>query len=477
MGLRDYLLLVRKSWILILFITLLVFAGTTAWSFTRTPIFRASTQLYISVRTGDSSAVDMSQGSNFVRQEITSYVAIVDKSIIVDRVVDELDLSESGDELAQQIKADSTPNSVLVNIHVDDPDPQRAALIANKTGEVFADVISNNLEQSDNGAPTRVQVDTTQPAVVPNSPTSPNVKRNLALGLLGGVGLGFGIVVLRVLLETRVRSKSDIEALTDFPIVGMIGKDPDSEKRPLVALKDPRNPLVESFRTFRTNLSYLNVEDDSNSFVISSAGPNEGKTTTAMNLAVVMADSGARVVLVDADLRKPSVAKTLGIEGGVGLSDLLAGKASFEDVLQQFGRQYLFVLPAGRIPPNPSELLGSKTMGKVLDMLSEHFDYVIIDTPPVLAVTDAAILSKKVGGTLMIAAAGKVRKQELSNALEALDTVGGNIVGIVVTMVPTKGPDAYSYSSYSYQYYGSSSSVVSTQEESAPNVDLGSIKS
>ena len=278
---------------------------------------------------------------------------------------------------------------------------------------------------------------------------------NLVLGLLAGLLAGGALALIRSILDTKIRSKSDIESLTDLPIVGTIGKDPDSQKRPLVALKDPRNPLVESFRSLRTNLSYLNVEDEAKTFVITSAGPNEGKTTTTINLAVVMADSGARVALVDADLRKPSVAKALGIEGGVGLSDLLAGKVALQDVLQQFGRQQLFVLPSGRIPPNPSELLGSQAMGKVLDMLGELFDYVIVDTPPVLAVTDAAILSKRTGGAIMIAAAAKVRKQELSNALEALETVDGKVLGIVVTMVPTKGPDAYSYSSYSYQYYGS----------------------
>lgn len=477
MELRDILLTLRKSWVLLLSVVLVVVGSTAAWTLTRTPLYRTSTQLFVSMRVGEGSVGDLTQGSSYVRQSVSSYVSVVTSSMVVDKVISDLGLGISSSDMKKMVKANSPENTVLINISVTDSNPGRTAEIANTTATVFADVISNQLEKTSEGEPVRVQVDVIEPAQIPVSTVSPRTGMNLALGLLAGITLGVALVLVRSILDTRVRSKADIEALTDFPIVGMIGKDPDSEKRPLVALKDPRNPLVESFRTFRTNLSYLNVEDDSNSFIISSAGPNEGKTTTAMNLAVVLADSGARVVLVDADLRKPSIAKTLGIEGGVGLSDLLAGKASFEDVLQQFGRQYLFVLPAGRIPPNPSELLGSKTMGKVLDMLSEHFDYVIIDTPPVLAVTDAAVLSKKVGGTLMIAAAGKVRKQELSNALEALDTVGGNIVGIVVTMVPTKGPDAYSYSSYSYQYYGSPTSVVSTPEESAPNVDLGSIKS
>lgn len=477
MELRDYFLILRKSWILILSTTFVMVGISAAWSLTRTPVYQANTQLFVSVRTGEASAGDLSQGSSFARQAVVSYVSVVNSTLVLERVIEELNLPETSEELMKHVSAKSPANTVLIDVKVTDPDPVRTAEIANTTSAVFADVISNELEAPTTGSPARVRVDVIRPASVPASPVSPNLVQNLLMGVFCGLGIGIGMAILRVILDTKIRSKADIEMVTELPIVGMIGRDPESEKRPLVALKDPRNPLVESFRTLRTNLSYLNVEDDSNSVIITSAGPNEGKTTTAMNLAVVMADSGARVVLVDADLRKPSIAKTLGIEGGVGLSDLLAGKASFEDVLQQFGRQHLFVLPAGRIPPNPSELLGSKTMGKVLDMLSEHFDYVIIDTPPVLAVTDAAILSKRAGGTLMIAAAGRVRKQELSNALEALETVGGNLLGVVVTMVPTKGPDAYSYSSYSYQYYGSPTPIVSIQEERALNVDLGSIKS
>ncbi|MFT3944232.1 MAG: polysaccharide biosynthesis tyrosine autokinase [Ancrocorticia sp.] len=466
--LRDYLLIIRKRWIVILVASLLGLGLSALWSVTRVPIYEAKTHLFVSVRSGESSIGDMSQGSSFARQSVSSYASVVNDAIVMDRVVDELDLSLTPEELAEQVNADSPANTVLVNISVTDPDPEQAALIANKTSEVFADVVSNRLERTAKDAPARVQVDTTQPARVPDAPISPHLKMNLALGLLAGLVSGVGLAILRSVLDTKIRSKADIEALTDLPVVGTIGKDPDSQKRPLVALKDPRNPLVESFRTLRTNLSYLNVEDEAKTFVVTSAGPNEGKTTTAMNLAVVLADSGARVALVDADLRKPSVAKALDIEGAVGLSDLLVGKASLNDVLQQFGRQQLFVMPSGRIPPNPSELLGHRAMGKVLDMLSAQFDYVIIDTPPVLAVTDAAILSKHAGGAVMIAASGRVRKQDLSNAIDALHTVGGKVLGIVATMVPTKGPDAYSYGSYSYQYYGKS-----TVKDSGRDLELG----
>lgn len=472
MELRDFLLILRKSWILVFSTALLLLGASAGWTLVKTPQFEATAQLFVSVRTGEASAGDLTQGSNFARQAVTSYVAVVNSAIVMDRVVSELDIPVTSEELAEQVSAESPVNTVLIDIRAIDPDPQKAALIANTTSAVFSDVISNQLEGSPDDATTRVQVDVIQPARIPETPVSPNVLRNLALGCLVGLSLGVGLAVLRSVLDTRIRSKDDIAKITDLPIIGNIAKDPDIEKRPLIALKDPRNPLVESYRALRTNLRYLDVENDAKSIVITSAGPSEGKSTTAANLAIVMADSGARVVLIDADLRKPRVSKLLGIEGGIGLSDLLIGRASFEDALQQWGRKQLFVLPSGRIPPNPSELLGSSAMGKVLETLTAHFDYIIIDSPPVLAVTDAAILSTRTGGALVVSAAGKSRKAELANAFEALEAVDGKVLGVVATMVPTKGPNAYSYGAYSYQAYSDKSAPANDDA----TFELGTIK-
>ncbi|MFT0848087.1 polysaccharide biosynthesis tyrosine autokinase [Actinomycetaceae bacterium L2_0104] len=469
---RDFLTVLRKNGTLILATILITLGGTAAWTLTRTPMYEASTQLFVSVRTGETSAVDLTQGSTFARQAVTSYVSVVNSTVVMDRVISDLGLPETSDELGERVTASSPKDTVLIDINVTDEDPATAAVIANKTSEVFADVISNQLERASDGSPTRVQIDTIRPAGEPEAPASPNVPRSLVLSLFLGLVLGVAIAFLRTLLDTRVRSKDDIAAITDLPILGTIAKDKDAEKRPLIALKDPRNPLVESYRALRTNLRYLNVEDDSKSIVITSAGPGEGKSTTAANLAIVMADAGARVVLIDSDLRKPRISKLLGIEGGIGLSDLLIGRTTLEDALQQWGRKQLFVLPSGRIPPNPSELLGSSAMARVLETLTAHFDYIIIDAPPVLVVTDAAILSTRTGGAVLVSAAGKCRKDELASALEALETVDGKVLGIIPTMVPTKGPDSYSYGAYAYQAYGD----VSAPIEDAAEFDMGAIK-
>ena len=465
MELHDYLMILRKSWVLILTVTMLCVGGAAVWSLTRTPQYEATTELFVSVRSNEASVGDLSQGSSFAQEAVTSYVTIVNRAIVLDQVIEELDLPITRDELAEQISADSPPDTVLIRIYATDPDPEQAALLANTTSEVFSEVVSDELENVDEGSPARVQVKTVQSATVPTSAVTPQVPLNLAVGLVAGLALGILIAVLRSVLDTKIRSKEDVAVVTGLPVLGVIGRDGGAGVRPLVAVQDPGSPLVEAYRVLRTNLRYVDVGDGLTSVVVTSAGPGEGKSTTAANLAIVMADAGRRVALVDADLRKPSVAGKLGVEGGVGLSDVLIGQVSLEGALQQWGKNQLFVLPAGRVPPNPSELLGSSAMEKVLEALSGVFDYVIIDAPPALVVTDAAVLSRSTGGVLVVAASGRVGRVELGGAVESLRKVGGKVVGVVVTMVPTKGPDTYATFSH---LAASQTRVPDSENTSAP---------
>ncbi|GAA1059359.1 polysaccharide biosynthesis tyrosine autokinase [Agromyces bracchium] len=452
MELRDYVRILHRNWVLILACTLLGVAAAAAYSLVVTPKYVATTELYVSVRAGDSAATgDLVQGTNFARQAVTSYVDVVDSAIVLDRVVEELGLEATSGELSASVEASSPLNTVLIDIAVTDSDPEQAAEIANSIGSNFADVVVNDLEKPEGDAASLVKIETIQPAVVPEKPSSPNVPLNLALGGLVGLALGIGIAVLRTVLDTRIHSLHDIEQVTDKPLLGGIALDPDATKRPLIVHADPRNPRAESFRSLRTNLQFVNVEGGgARSFVITSAGPGEGKSTTAANLAISLAETGARVALIDGDLRLPKLADYLGIEGAVGLTDVLIGRAELADVLQKWGRGQLYVLPAGRIPPNPSELLGSAAMDRLLTTLSERVDYVLIDAPPVLVVTDAAVVSKLAGGAILIAASGSTRKPQLGAAVRTLEAIGSRLLGVVVTMLPTKGPDSYGYGEYTY---------------------------
>ncbi len=451
MELHDYLRILRKNWILIVVCTLLGVAVASAVSITTTPKYQSTAELYVSVKSAAGTGTsDLVQGTSFARQAVTSYVSVVDSARVLQPVIKELGLDLTVQQLAGKVAASSPLNTVLIDITVTDNSPATAAKIANSVGKNLADVVVNVLEKPAEGGTTQVKIETVQPAVTPTRPASPNVPLNLVLGLLVGLAVGIAAAVLRTVLDTRIHSTHDIELVTDKPLLGGISFNPDARRRPLVVHADPRSPRAESFRTLRTNLQFLDIEGASRTFVITSSVPGEGKSTTAANLAISLAETGAKVALVDGDLRLPRVEEYMGIEGAVGLTDVLIGRAELADVLQKWGRGMLFVLPSGRIPPNPSELLGSKNMANLLAVLAAEFDYVIIDAPPLLLVTDAAVVSKLAGGAILVVASGRTKRAEIAGAVRALEHSGSSLLGVVVTMLPTKGPDAYGYGTYGY---------------------------
>ena len=183
--------------------------------------------------------------------------------------------------------------------------------------------------------------------------------------------------------------------------------------------------------------------------VVTSSLPGEGKSTTATNLAIALAQAGKSVCLIDADLRRPMVGEYLGLDRAAGLTTALVGAADISDLLQPWGSDRLCVLTSGQIPPNPSELLGSTEMRELLAGLEKDFDSIIIDAPPLLPVTDAAVLSQHVGGVVLVAGSQKIRQQDLAKSLKALEMVGANLLGVVLNWLPVKGPDAYAYGYYS----------------------------
>ena len=421
------------------------------------------------MRSDSSGVSELAQGTTFARQAVVSFVDVVDSALVLDRVIDDLNLDTTAKQLARSIQASSPTNSVVISITVSDRDAAKAAAIANSVGTNFADVVVNRLERPSGDAASLVRVETIEPALVPVSPAAPNTTLNVIIGTILGLAIGLGGALLRSLLDTRIHSLHDIQAATDTPVLGGITLDPEAKKRPLIVHVDPRSPRAESFRSLRTNLQFIDVDGESRSFVVTSAGPGEGKSTTTANLAIALAETGARVALVDGDLRLPRIAEYMGIEGGAGLTDVLIGRADLADVLQPWGTGKLFVLPSGRIPPNPSELLGSQAMQRTLDALAGAFDFVLIDAPPLLLVTDAAVVSRFTSGVLMVAASGSTKKAQLTAAVERLNAIGSRLFGVIVTMLPTKGPDSYGYGYGAYSY--------NAAPESAPGASRGERRS
>jgi polysaccharide biosynthesis transport protein len=449
--LRDYLRVLRRSWILVLGLLILSDGAATAYSLLVTPEYQATTKVFVSTQTA-TSVSDLTQGNTYTQQVVQSYADIVTTPIVLDPVIARLGIEESPELLAKRITASAPLNTVVIQISATDVSPEHAADIANGVARSFISVVGTLTPATASGV-TPVKVTIVQEASVPIAPSSPIIPLNIALGLLVGLALGVGVAVLRYVVDTRVRGIHDVQAVTQAPILGGIAFDSNAVKHPLIVQDDPRSPRAESFRSLRTNLQFLDYGGRAHSFVFTSAIEGEGKTTTVSNLAIALADNGAKVVVVDADLRQPRLASTLGLEGAVGLTDVLIDTVSLDDALQKWGTGTLQVLPAGKVPPNPSELLGSQSMTDVLTILTSRFDVVLIDSPPLLPVSDAAILSKRTGGAILIAAAGKTRRSQLKGALDVLDGVGAEVLGIVLTMLPTKGPDAYGYGHAAYGYF------------------------
>ncbi|KML41358.1 CpsD/CapB family tyrosine-protein kinase [Cytobacillus firmus] len=218
-------------------------------------------------------------------------------------------------------------------------------------------------------------------------------------------------------------------------------------KRKLVTKNDPKSPISEQYRTIRTNIQFSSVDEEIRTIMVTSSGPGEGKSTTTANLAVVFAQQGKRVLLVDADLRKPTVHYTFNLMNTSGLTSVLTNQMTLMESVKAIDMKNLFILPSGPIPPNPSELLGSKAMDYFMNAALEEFDIILFDTPPVLAVTDAQILSNKCQGTILVAGSGKAEKEQLVKTKELLEAAKGKLLGVVLNNKKMK-------ESQHYYYYG-----------------------
>ncbi len=467
MEIRDYMRILRKSWLLIVALTLVAVAAASVFSITQMPTFSAASKVFVSTQSGGTTS-DLVQGNSFTVARVKTYSGLATTPLVLLPVIDTLKLDTTPADLSEAIAVSAPLDTSIIDITVTDANPVRAADIANAVSQSLTENVQEIEQSEDDNAAAPVKLTRVQVATVPIDPVSPNVPLNIALGALVGLALGVGLAVLRETLDTRIRSQRDVEQVTDTPVIGGIVFDPKAADRPLIVHADPRSPRAESFRTLRTNLQYLDLGRSDRSFVVTSSISSEGKSTTSANLAIALADSGARVLLVDADLRRPRIAEYMDIEGGVGLTDVLIGRAELSDVIQPWGRGQLFVLPAGHIPPNPSELLGSAGMATLIEEFNQTFDVVIFDSPPLLPVTDAAILAKSVGGAILITAAGRTQKNQLKGAIAALGSVGAPISGLVLTMLQTTGPDASGYGHYGQYGYGHTYGDLTAEPESVP---------
>jgi capsular exopolysaccharide synthesis family protein len=299
---------------------------------------------------------------------------------------------------------------------------------------------------------------------VPAAPSSPQVTRNVALGMLFGLLLGAVVAVIRARLDRSVRNPDEITALTGAAVIGTILRDQDLEKRHVVVRGGP-NRAAEGYRQLRNNLQFLDVDNPPRVIVVSSALPSEGKTTAVVNLGLAIAETGRTVTIVEADLRKPKVTRYLGLVGGVGLTNLLAGTADLDDVLQRIEDGRVRVIAAGPTPPNPGELLASSNMAALLDKLRAASDFVLVDAPPLLPVADTSGLAVHADGVLLSVRYGSTRRDQLQQAVATVDRVGAKTLGLVLNIVPPKATVATANGyGYGYDYPDAEDSQAKTKK-------------
>jgi len=293
-----------------------------------------------------------------------------------------------------------------------------------------------------------VVVRVVQPAAEPTA-SSTGLAVTLAFGLLTGLAVGVGAALARNALDTSVKSPQRLREATQAPILGTIAYDPQVPKRPLTLHEDPQSPRSEAFRQLRTNLQFVDVDHPRKAIVVTSSTPGEGKTTTVCNLAIAMAAAGSRILVIEGDMRRPKVADLLGLERSVGLTSILAGQVRVEQAIQRWAGGRFDVLVSGPLPPNPSELLASKHTEVLLEQLREQHDTVLIDSPALLPVTDAAAVASATDGAILVCRFKETSQGQVQAAAEALQAVSAPLLGTVFSMVPASGSGAYAkYNAY-----------------------------
>jgi succinoglycan biosynthesis transport protein ExoP len=453
MGLQQYSRLVRERWLLIVLSLLLATGAGVAFVLTATPQYEASTKLFVSTVDDRSSAQDAYQGGLFSQQRVKSYADIVTSPDLAQAVIDDLHLRTTPDALQKRISASAPMDTVLISVAVQDPNPTQAKLIAESIDRQFSTVVSQ-LETPEGSTTSSVKVSVVERPRLPEQPISPNKVLDVGIGILAGLVGGLGLALFRDAVDNSVGTREEAAEVAGAPSLGVIQDDPQAKNRPLIVADDRFSSRAEAFRQLRTNISFLGIDENIHSLVVSSALPAEGKTTTTANLAIALAQAGQRVLLVDADLRRPQLADLFGLERSIGLTDVLLGTVQVETAVQTWREDLpLYVLPSGPNPPNPSELLGSQRMADLVKRLESEVDVVLFDAPPLLPVTDAAVLGRHVNGALLVTRAGATKLEHLKQAAESLRSVDVRILGTVLNRKPRRGKGSSydSYGGYRYQ--------------------------
>ncbi|HXH77222.1 polysaccharide biosynthesis tyrosine autokinase [Nocardioides sp.] len=422
---------------------ILVSVGLT----TREPVlYEATSTGYIQVGSAQS-APEEAGNLALAKEKAALYVALVSTTPVAERVVDDLNLGLPPSSVASRFSAYADAAGLL-RIRAVGTTPREAQELATAVVEAVADEAEDLQNPAGKGRTSLVTIVPYDEAELPSDPFTPDYRKAALKGAGAGFALAAGVILLRRTLDRRIRSVSDVEEATGGSVVGVIPKVNELAHHAR-GVEGDLGRAAEAFRQLRTNLRFVDVDKPPRRIVITSALPGEGKSTVSANLARLVAQTGEKVVLIDADLRRPTMAGTFGIDGHVGLTQVVAGDVAVSQALVESDIPNLVLLPSGRIPPNPSELLGSDRMRRLIDTLAlDHL--VLLDAPPLLPVTDAGLLAAACDGVLLVQAAGKTQIEHSQHCRRILDQVGGRLLGVVLNKAPQKGPMATAYGGYGY---------------------------
>jgi capsular exopolysaccharide synthesis family protein len=438
-----YARFLRRWWWLLVVGLLLGGAGSYGASQLLTPIYRASATVLVNETQvpGTIAYNDILTSERLTK----TYSELIKKRPVLETVVADLSLPFGPDRLAGMIDVGVVADTQLLRVSAESADPEQARLIADTAASAFI------IENTDNQFSRPGSVSVVEAATLPSSPVRPSVPLNTVMGALAGLILVGGLAVFLEYLDDTVKSPEEVEAAAGLTTLGGVARfhRPRSAESGLVANRH-HHPVAEAYRMLRTNVQFSTLDRPAQTLLVTSANPGEGKSTTVANLALVMAQTGKRVIAVDSDLRRPTLHRVFGVENGKGLTTLLlSGGAELDGCVKPTTFENLWVLPSGPLPPNPSELLGSRRLETVLENLKQAADLIIMDSPPALAVTDASVLAARVDGTLLVVDSGRTRAGSLQRAAESLTRAKTNLLGAVLNKLTQRGGGEYYY----YRYY------------------------
>lgn len=443
---RVRAVVLRRWWVVVTCVALGALAGFGV-SLMTTPTYESQAVLYATSAT-DTNAQSAYQGSLASQQRMVSYAELAQSDAVLSRAIEGSGLPLTIAEARAQTSVTSKPGTVLLNIAATDADSTEAANLANAVANSMVGYVASLERPMDGGRPVAALTVIT-PASASADVVSPDTPFNIVLGALGGLLVAAALMLCFYRLDTRIRTEEDLSTSGLGPVLATIPSSDELDSDRTADFAGGASPTAESYRRLRTNLKFVSVKTTSPRILVTSPTPGDGKTTTAVNLSLALAELGKTVVLVGADLRKPGLGSRVRVDGAVGLTDFLRGDAGIQDVVQPSGYRNLDIVASGPIPPNAGELLASERAGEGFDELASLYDYVIVDTPPVLPVADAVAVGQWMDGVLLVARSGSTTRPQIDQVTSQLLLAQLKVLGCVLNGAAVRDTE------YRYAYYGS----------------------